>query len=156
MPTRDSEATGILNKQMLEFVAAWQGNAIAAARAAGYKNPKSSAEKLMNNEAIRAAIKEKQIAMSEESGRLFARELKFCRNDVLNRMWELANLPHEEKEKPSFETQLKAMQSLTEIFDNDITRTADLTRQFEGKTQAEMEFFATHGYFPEPGAKNGE
>ena len=149
MPTRDSETSGILNKQMLDFVAAFQGNAVAAARAAGYKNPKSSAEKLMKNESVRTAIKEKQIAMSQESGKLLARELKFCRNDILNRIWEMANLPHEEKQTPSFETQLKAMQTLTEVFDAGLARTAELARLMEGRSPEEIEYLSMHGHFPE-------
>src|SRR5215471_15684406 len=156
MPTRDSETTGILNQQMLEFVAAWRGNAIAAARAAGYKNPKSSAEKLMKNEAVQRAIKEKQIAMSQESGKLWARELKFCRNDILNRMWEMANLPHEDKQTPSFETQLKAMQALAEIFDTGLARTAELARLIKGRSPEEIEYLSAHGHYPEAGENENE
>lgn len=156
MSSSTSKTSKLLNEKQQDFVAAYRGNATTAARAAGYKDPKNSAQQLMRNPIVMNHLEKKQEAFSKESGRRLARELNFCRNDILNRMWELANLPHEDKERPSYETQLKAMQALAEIFDNDITRTADLTRQLEGKTQAEVEFFASHGYFPKPGAKNEE
>lgn len=147
MPTRDSTSSGILTKKMLDFIAAWQGNAVAAARAAGYSDPKASAYKLMNNPTIIAAIKKKQDALSEESGKRLGKELTFCRTDVLNRMWEIAN-PASAEKGPGFETQLKAAQALSEIFDHHISRTTELTRMLEGKTEQEAEFFAMHGYFP--------
>ncbi|HEY6351676.1 MAG TPA: hypothetical protein VI636_19925 [Candidatus Angelobacter sp.] len=155
MPTRDSVSSGILTKKMLAFVAAWQGDAVAAARTAGYSNPKSSAEKLMSNPTINDAIKKKQDATVEESGRRLGKELNFCRADVLNRMWELAN-PSSPQTPPSFPTQLKAAQALAGILDSHVTSAAELTRLLQGKTQAEAEFFADHGYFPEPGDQVNE
>jgi hypothetical protein len=35
MPRRNPDAIGILEEKMLKFIAAWQGNATAAAQAAG-------------------------------------------------------------------------------------------------------------------------
>ncbi|HEY6252568.1 MAG TPA: hypothetical protein VI685_21645 [Candidatus Angelobacter sp.] len=150
MTNRASVTSGILTRKMLAFVTSWQGDALAAARAAGYKNPKSSAEKLMSNPTVTDAIKKKQDAVLEESGRRLGKELNFCRADVLNRMWELAN-PSSPQTQPSFPTQLKAAQALAVFLDGHITRAAELTRLLQGKTQAEAEFFADHGYFPEPG-----
>jgi Terminase small subunit len=152
MPTRDSIATGILSKRMLKFVAAFQGNAITAARRAGYKNPKASADQLMKNSTVTDAIKKKQDAMSEESGKRLAQELNFCRTDVLNRMWQIANPSPNEEDGPTFETQLKAAQALAEIFNNDLTKVSALLSQLPGKTPADIEFLLAYGYFP--GEKN--
>lgn len=139
----------LLNEQQQAFVAAYQGNATAAARAAGYKDPKNSAQQLMRNPIVMNHLEKKQQAFSEESGRQRARELKFCRNDILNRIWEMANLPHEDKQTPSFETQLKAMQTLTEVFDTGLARTAELARLIQGRSPEEIEYLTMHGQFPE-------
>lgn len=154
MPTRDSIATGILSKRMLKFVAAFEGNAISAARRAGYKNPKASAEQLMNNSTVTDAIKKKQDALFEESGKRLAQELNFCRTDVLNRMWQIANPSSQTKDGPSFETQLKAAQALAQIFDNDLAHAAEISRELAGKSEAEIAFFLDHGDLPNSGAKD--
>ena len=154
MPTRNSKTSGLLTRRMLKFVAAFEGNAISAARRAGYKNPKASAEQLMNNPTVTDAIKKKQDAMSEESGKRLAQELNFCRTDVLNRMWQIANPSSNTnaKDGPSFETQLKAAQALAEIFNNDLTKVSALLSQLPGKTPADIEFLLAYGCFP--GEKN--
>lgn len=157
MPARDSIATGILSPKMLDFVAAWHGNALNAARAAGYGNPKRAAEELMKNPTVTNAIKKKQDAMAEEFGRRLAQELNFCRTDVLNRIWQIANpsSKDEDKDGPSYETQLKAAQALAEIFDQDISRAAAIAPQLAGKSEAEIEFFLEHGTLPNSGEQNG-
>lgn len=157
MPARNTIATGLLSKEMLKFVAAYEGNATTAARRAGYKNPKSAANKLMKNPTVTDAIKKKQDAMAEEFGRRLARELNFCRTDVLNRIWQIANPSSKEKDDdgPSYETQLKAAQALAEIFDQDISRAAAIAPQLAGKSEAEIEFFLEHGTLPNSGEQNG-
>jgi phage terminase small subunit len=139
---------------MLKFVSAWQGTAISAARAAGYKHPKASAEKLMKNPTVIDAIKKKQDALSEESGKRLAQELNFCRTDVLNRMWQIANPSSQTEEGPSFETQLKAAQALADIFNNDLARAADISRELVNKTETEIAFFLDHGSLPAHGDKD--
>ena len=77
---------------MLKFVAAWQGDAVAAARAAGYRNPVTDAYRLMNNPTVITEVKRKQRVIAEESGRRIAAQLTFDRSHVLNRLWEIARL----------------------------------------------------------------
>jgi hypothetical protein len=52
MPARNSITSGILSPQMLKFVAVWLGDAVAAARAAGYRNPVTDAYRLMDNSTL--------------------------------------------------------------------------------------------------------
>ena len=156
MSSHDPKNPRLLNEKQQTFVAAYQGNATAAARAAGYSDPKNSAQQLMRNPIVMNHLERKQEAFSEESGRKQARELKFCRNDILNRMWELANLPHEDKQTPSFETQLKAMQALAEIFDTGLARTAELARLIKGRSPEEIEYLSAHGHYPEAGENGNE
>src|SRR5438105_3145134 len=80
MPTRNSITSGILSPQMLKFVAAWQGDAVAAARAAGYRNPVTDAYRLMNNPTVITEVKRKQRVIAEESGRRMAAQLTFDRS----------------------------------------------------------------------------
>ena len=53
-PAPDEDS--FLSKKKLRFVAAWTGNLIAAARAAGYKDPKSAAYKLMKDPKVVTAL----------------------------------------------------------------------------------------------------
>jgi hypothetical protein len=139
---------------MLNFVAAWRGNAVAAARAAGYKNPKASAEKLMKNPTMQDAIRKRQEFLIEETTKRFAADIEFCRADVLNRIWRLANPPEQPKngkEGPSFETQLKAAQLLAEIFNANIAQAAAIAPKLVGKSPAELELFLATGTVPGSG-----
>jgi phage terminase small subunit len=153
MPNRDSSASGILTENMLNFVAAWHGNAVAAARAAGYRNPKAAAHKLMKNPIVADEIRRKQKAMTEESGKLLGTQLNFSRTHVLNRLWEIAQMSPEETNN-GMGAQVRASEALAAVFDADLTRLADLARQLVGKTQQEVEFFVQRGLFPESTEKD--
>jgi hypothetical protein len=75
-----------LTEKKLRFVAAWTGNLVAAARAAGYKDPKSSAYKLMKDPDVVKALQAKQESMLQESGEHLARTLPLSRADVIDRL----------------------------------------------------------------------
>ena len=139
---------GILTKMQLNFVNNFNGCATEAAKAAGYKNPKESARQLMKNPTIMEAIRMKQNAFVEESGKRFGSEINCSRSAIINRMWDLAQLsPKDTKE--TIGGQMKALEVLSRVFDVRINRPADLDRLLEGKTQEEVDFFVEHGYFPE-------
>ena len=88
--------------------------------------------------------------MITESAKLLARQITVCRADIINRLWELAQLAPD-KTSNSITGQIKAAETLSRIFDVKINRTADLDREIAGKTEEEMEFFVAHNYFPGPG-----
>src|SRR5947208_1337509 len=90
LPNRSVEKTGILTEQQLQFIACWQGSAVAAAAAAGYKDPVNAGYKLMQLEPIREGIRMKQNAIAEETGRALGKQIAVCRADVINRLWDLA------------------------------------------------------------------
>ena len=90
----------------------------------------------------------KQEAMIKESGKRLATEVTVCRADVINRLWELAQMPPEQTNK-SIGGQIKATEILAQIFDVKINRTADLDRELEGRTEEEVNYFMAHGHFPE-------
>ena len=106
-PDQDS----FLSEKKLRFVAAWTGNLIAAARAAGYKDPKSAAYKLMKDPKVVTALQTKQESMLHESGEHLARTLPLSRADVIDRLWQLAQLPPE-KTNCNIAGQVKAAQAL--------------------------------------------
>src|SRR6266481_2332539 len=64
-----------LSEKKLRFVAAWTGNLLAAARAAGYKDAKGAAYKLMKDPEVVKALQKKQESMLQESGAHLARTL---------------------------------------------------------------------------------
>src|SRR5438552_10654303 len=73
------EENPFLSEKKLRFVAAWTGNLIAAARTAGYKDPKNAAYKLMKDPDVVQALQTKQEAMLQESGEHLARTLPLSR-----------------------------------------------------------------------------
>jgi phage terminase small subunit len=76
MNRKTSAASGTLTPKQLKFVAAWQGDVVAAARAAGYRKPESMAYKLMDDPAVANEIRRKQRIMTEESAKRLAGQLK--------------------------------------------------------------------------------
>jgi len=149
MPKSNVSKTGILTKRQMDFVSSWSGSSVAAARAAVYRDPEGSACKIMKNQPVKDLIREKQQAMARESGRALASRIAPSRIDIINHLWRLARLSPE-KTNNNITGQMKATDALAEIFGLKIDSQADFDREIEGKTQAEIDFFVAHGYFPEP------
>lgn len=141
------EENFLLSEKKLRFVAAWTGNLIAAARAAGYKDPKSAAYKLMKDEKVVQALQTKQESMLQESGEHLARTLPLSRADVIDRLWQLAQLSPE-RTNCNITGQVKAAQALEQIFALNVDRNDLLKRQLQGKSEAEIQFFVVHGFLP--------
>src|SRR5215470_7843311 len=114
MPTRNTGLTGVLNHRQMQFVYLWKGDAVEAATAAGYHDPKSAAYHLMQQEAVRDLIRKKQERIAEEAGRALGRQLCFYRTDVINRLWELAKLPPSQTGE-TITGQIRAAEALSEI-----------------------------------------
>ena len=138
-----------LTEKQLRFVAAWAGNLIAAARAAGCKRPKDAAYKLMKDANVVAALQAKQKSMLQESGEHLARTLPLSRADVIDRLWQLAQLSPEQT-KSNITGQVKAAQALEQIFTLNIDRVEVLRRELQGKSEDEIEFYVVHGFLPHP------
>lgn len=136
----------ILSRRALRFVAAHCGNATEAAAIAGYKNPNKSARKLMAMASVRAAIEEKQQAAIGAMGRKLGAALS--RTDLIQRLLRLADLPPE-KTKDSIGGQVNALRVIADIQGWIGSKQEDLTKQLEGKTDEEKEFFCIHGYWPD-------
>lgn len=145
-PTTDRHLRCLTEKQ-LRFVGAWTGNLIAAAKTAGYSNPKAAAYKLMRDPEVVKALQAKQESMLQESGEHLARTLPLSRADVIDRLWQLAQLPPSAT-NCNVTAQVKAAQALEEIFALNIDRNEGLKRQLQGKSEAEMEFYVIHGFLP--------
>jgi hypothetical protein len=143
------EENPFLSEKKLRFVAAWTGNLIAAARAAGYKDPKSAAYKLMKDPEVVQALQTKQEAMLQESGEHLARTLPLSRADVIDRLWELAQLAPERTNR-NITGQVKAAQALEQIFALNIDGNDLLKRQLQDKSEAEIQFYVVHGFLPYP------
>lgn len=90
----------------------------------------------------------KQETMIKESGKRLAAEIAVCRADVINRLWELAQM-QPDKTGHSIGGQIKAAEILARVFDVRINRTADLDRELEGRTEEEVNYLVAHGHFPE-------
>ena len=136
-----------LSAKKLAFVAAWTGNLMAAARTAGYKHPKVAAYKLMKDPEVIKALQKKQNSMLEESGEHLAHTLPLSRADVIDRLWQLAQLSPGST-NGSITGQVKAAQALEEIFALNIDQNDLLKRQLEGRSQEELEFYVVHGFLP--------
>ncbi len=141
------EETPFLSEKKLRFVAAWTGNLVAAARTAGYKDPKGAAYKLMKDPDVVQALQTKQEALLQESGEHLARTLPLSRADVIDRLWQLAQLGPD-RTNHNITGQVKAAQALEQIFALNLDRNELIKRQFEGKSEAELEFYIVHGFLP--------
>lgn len=149
MRHRKRKAPIFLNLKQVKALFCWSGDLLAAARAAGYGNPKAAVNRLMKNRVFTHNLQRKQESMAEESGRLLGKQLTVCRAEVINRLWELAQLPPTETNN-TIGGQIKAAETLALVFDIKVNRPADLDRELQGKTSAEIDFFVEHGYFPDP------
>ena len=87
--------------------------------------------------------------MIKESAKLLAKQINVCRADIINRLWELAQLTPRDT-SGSITGQIKAAETLSRIFDVKINRTADLDRELQAKTEEEVNYLVAHGYFPGP------
>lgn len=142
-----------LTEMQLNFVSAWSGNLIAAARAAGYSNPRAAAYKLMRDPDVVKALQIKQESMLQQSGEQFARTLPLSRADVIDRLWQLAQLSPE-RTNGTVTGQVKAAQALEQVFALNMDRSQALKRQLQGKSEAEFEFYVVHGFLPSQQEKN--
>jgi phage terminase small subunit len=141
-----------LTEMQLRFVSAWTGNLIAAARTAGYSNPRVAAHKLMKDPNVVEALQKKQEAMLQESGEHLARTLPLSRADVIDRLWQLAQLSPE-RTNHNIGGQVKAAEALERVFALNIDKNDLLKRQLEGKSESDVEFFVIHGFLPHEGQK---
>jgi len=78
MNNRKLKEASLLTEKQQKFVNAFSGNARIAARDAGYKDPESSADQLTSDPVVLAALKRKQDAMVEESGRRLGAQINIC------------------------------------------------------------------------------
>ena len=136
-----------LTEMQLRFVSAWTGNLIAAAKTAGYSNPRVAAHKLMKDPNVVEALQKKQESMLQESGEHLARTLPLSRADIIDRLWQLAQLSPE-RTNHNIGGQVKAAEALERVFALNIDRNELLKRQLEGKSESDLEFFVIHGFLP--------
>ncbi len=155
MPRKRLDASDILSPKMLKFVVAWQGDAVAAARAAGYRTPKTAAGKLLSNPTILAHIRRKQRIITDESATRLAGQLNFDRSHVLNRLWEIAQIPPKETNR-NVTAQVKAAEALAAVFDAELALIAELLPQISTRTPDEIRFWIRNGHFPLGPSSPGE
>ena|SRR5438552_12103590 len=148
MPRKRPDVSDILSAKKLKFLAAWQGDALAAARAAGYRSPKTAACTVMNDPTVKSEIRRKQKIMTEESAKRIAAQLTFNRSQVLNRLWEIAQIPPNETNQ-TLGAQVKAAEALTAVFDAELKHLSELLPQLNGKSADEIQFFIRYGHFPQ-------
>lgn len=143
----------------LKFVLVHEGDDVAAARTAGYKNPNTQGARLMSRPHIRKAVEAKHRKAVEESGKQLGRKLTKC--DVIEGLLQLAKL-NPEKTRNTITGQVTAWKTIAEIESFLIRKTQDLPPDFDNRTDEEKEFFSSHGYWPtsvdarEPGATASE
>lgn len=99
MPTEQIDLTCILDTRQRSFVQHWKGDAVEAARAAGYSDPQSAAFNLLQHGLICELIRKKR-APAEESDKASSWRFSFCLTDVVERLWALANTPPRETGEP--------------------------------------------------------
>jgi phage terminase small subunit len=134
----------VLTGKTLKFVIAWQGDAVAAAAAAGYKHPKTAAYRLMKNSHINKEIRRKQTIMIEESARHLAAQLNFTRSHVLNRLWEIAQMTPDET-NGNAASQVRASEALASLFNSKEAIIGEFLTEIATKTPDEIRLMVVGG-----------
>jgi hypothetical protein len=143
-----------LTEMQLRFVAAFTGNATAAAREAGSKHPKLMAKRMMKDPRILTAIREKQAVVIRASGEALIHNIKITRNDIINRLDYLSQ--HAETDS----TKVSALGHLRDIFGLSASK-HDEPYDFSGWTDDELLEFVNTRRLParfryEQGAGGGD
>lgn len=125
------------------FVQYYEGNASAAAAKAKYSRPTHDGCMLMKRPHIAQACDEKRRRILEWNAKDTARRIS---KQTLSAR--LLNIAEKAEKKSMFQPAVNAIKAIAEIEGYIIKKSEDLTRQLEGKTDEEKEFFAQHGYWP--------
>jgi hypothetical protein len=155
MHHRKPKSADFLNARQLRVLSEWKGDLTAAAEAAGYKEPRLAASRLMKNQAFVQNLKRKQESMAEESGKTLGRQIAVSRPEIINRLWELAQMSPAETNRTIY-GQIKAAETLAYVFDIKLNRPADLDREVRDRTSDEIDFFVQNGYFLDRGTEDGD
>ncbi|HWZ44669.1 MAG TPA: hypothetical protein VNW97_14425 [Candidatus Saccharimonadales bacterium] len=99
--------------------------------------------------------KSKAATSGKPPGKVAGRKASVTREEVLERLWQLAALPASET-KDNISGQVRAASALADVLGMKLTRVASLAREFEGRSSEEQEFFAVHGYWPEQPVESAE
>jgi phage terminase small subunit len=147
--TQHSNASEFLTSKRLKFVIAWEGDPVAAAHAAGYKDTKTAAYRLMKNRLVRAEIRRKQTAMTEESGKRLAAQLNFNRSHVLNRLWEIAQMGPTET-NGNAGAQVRASEALAALFNSKEVIVEEFLTELANKTPDQLRRMVADGEISHP------
>jgi hypothetical protein len=155
MTDHKSTSKKLLSQRQIKVLAFWAGDLIAAARAAGYKEPEQAAYRLMKNPLFVKTLQQKQESMAEQSGKILGERIAVSRTEVLNRLWDLARMTPEQTNGTIY-GQIKATETLAYVFDIKIVRPADVDDLLRGRTTDEVDYFVANGYFPEDALESPE
>jgi flagellar biosynthesis/type III secretory pathway protein FliH len=138
---------GLLTPMQSKFVECFKGNATEAARQAGFEHPNSAAGKLLKDPDIRAALEVKQQILREEEAKAEGKEAGkrqgIERGEIIDLLAGIARTGENEGAR------VRALMGLAELKHMRISRLADVSREYDNRTEEELEFFALNGYWPE-------
>ena len=134
---------GLLTPKQLKFVACWQGDAVAAAREAGFKFPDREGARLLKNLAVKAAVEAKQAKLIDASGDQLAKNISVSRDEIINGLALIGRKGSNENAR------VRAWGELAEIFSMKVKQTRDVTNLFDGWTDAELEAYSLRGELPQ-------
>ena len=136
---------GLLTPLMNKIVANYTGDLKKACELAG-------ASKTYHNGAfqrfpqLKTACYKKEAEMIKESAKLQVRSDTMGRDYILKRLRQIADEGPDAR--GGFTSQVQALKLGAEIQGHIIERSADLTKEFDGKSEQDMEFFSKNGYWP--------
>lgn len=138
-----------------------RGSVALSAKKAGFVG-QNSGYKLFNRPKIRNAIKQLQDKAINVAGTQLGKQI--AKSDIVARMVKAIDRLDQIAEKApkkggliahakACDAIVKACDSLAELTNNKVRLSADVTKEFEGRSDTEKEFFAVNGYWPD--APNG-
>lgn len=129
-----------LNKRQKKFAQLWAETGKPSAEnavAAGYAP--TTCKHLMMNPRVRA-YKDKLVERATEKA---SSEVGITRTKIMSEMWTLFTAHEDGK------VRVKAGELLGKWLGMEVTLTADLTKEFEGKSDEELDHFARYGVWPD-------
>lgn len=143
---KDPDKLSAQEHLLVEYIVAHpESSEMQAAIACGWSE--GGSHKALNRPRVRKAI---EAALAKKTAAVQTHSIKkaiVTRSIIEERALELALLSPADT-KDTITGQVNALRLLSELGGHIVQQTKDLTEEFKGKSEADMEFFATHGYWP--------
>ncbi len=145
----------VMTAYMRRVLEKYKGDLVAACREAGYKNPASAAGKLTKNEVFAKHLADSDKIFVTEMAKAAGQEAgKWQGLERGERRHLLAKIARDESKATA--ARVAAILADAELAGDRIKKFADVSREFDGRTAEELDYYGKHGYWPTEHVEPGE